>query len=62
MPVNTPANMTTLKVESDIEGVAAALQTALRTLSVGDEIFDISYIRSQHSQGVVAIVSYEAAP
>ena len=62
MPINTPANCTTLQVEDDILGIAAAVQTALRTLSAGDEIFDISYIRSQHSQGVVAIISYEAAP
>ena len=62
MPVNNPASLTTLQVEDDILGIAAAVQTALRTLSAGDEIFDISYIRSQHSQGVVAIISYEAAP
>lgn len=62
MPVNNPAALTTLQVEDDILGIAAAVQTALRTLSAGDEIFDISYIRSQHSQGVVAIISYEAAP
>ena len=62
MPVNNPASLTTLQVEDDILGIAAAVQTALRTLSAGDEIFDVSYIRSQHSQGVVAIISYEAAP
>jgi len=62
MPIAAPANCTTVKVEDDINGIAAAVQTALRALSAGDEIFDISYIRSQHSQGVVAIISYEAAP
>ena len=62
MAIGVPANCTTVKVEADLNGIAVAVEAALRALSAGDEIFDISYIRSLNSQGVVAIISYEAAP
>lgn len=42
---------------------AADLQTSLRaTMSATEEIFDISFIRSQNTNNVVIIYTYENAP
>lgn len=42
---------------------AADLQTSLRaTMGASEEIFDISFIRSQNTNNVVIIYTYENAP
>ena len=63
MPVNNPANLTTVKIVTNMDDAAADLQTSLRaTMGATEEIFDISYIRQQNSNQVVIIYTYENAP
>ena len=63
MPVNNPANLTTVKVVTNMDDAAADLQTSLRaTMSATEEIFDISFIRQADGNGVVIVYTYENAP
>jgi hypothetical protein len=63
LPVNNPANLTTVKIVTNMNDAAADLQTSLRaTMSATEEIFDISFIRSQNTNNVVIIYTYENAP
>ena len=62
MPVNDPATLTTKVVYGTHLTIHSQLQTALRTLGAGDEIFDISIVRKAVGNQYMAIISYEDAP
>ena len=48
-----------MQVNADLATIDADLQTALRTLANGDKIIDISIVKNNHSNLVVAYITYE---
>ncbi len=62
MPIQIPGNLTTKVVYGTHLTIHSQLQTALRTLGPGDEIFDISIVRKSVGNQYMAIISYEDAP
>ena len=58
-PINNPAKLTTLVVYGSQLTIHSSIQTALRTLAVGDAIIDISVVRKSVGNNYMAIITYE---
>ncbi len=54
--------MNVIKIVSDMDSVAAEVQTALRARTAQDTVFSIDIVRSALNNQVVAYITYEAAP
>ena len=57
--ITDKTKLTVLQVNADLATIDADLQTALRTLANGDKIIDISIVKNNHSNLVVAYITYE---
>ena len=62
MPIGNPANLTVITVYGTHLSIGAAIQTQLRSLSAGGEIFNVQVVRKAVGNECTAYITYEAAP
>lgn len=60
MPVQNPAKLTLISVESSAATIHTTVQTWLRAnTAVGDELYSIQYISNKYNDKVTAIILFE---
>lgn len=57
--ITDKTKLTVTQVNADLATIDADLQTALRLLANGDKIIDISIVKNNHNNRVVAYITYE---
>ena len=57
--ITAAAKLTVTQVVGDLATIDASIQTALRLLSNGDKIIDISLVRNRTSNKVTAYITFE---
>jgi len=58
-PIQNPANVRAITLEGMNITIGGLVQTELQNLAANTTVYSIQYIRSNNSQGVTCIITYE---